>query len=330
MPFEGSHGIKAIPKYPKKMTTQRLVTLLLLSPLAALEFRIRMRGWRVPLLLGLAAGVPMAVYLLRLHSLWPGHLSPAEYLRLSAATGHRIFYEMMTAEALLCLLLMPALSAATFAQDCEKNRLEELLRTPLRDEELLLGKLGPILSFMLIILCCALPAATMSFILGGVSPSDVYDCLLFIIPAVIFQALLGLSFSLVAKNVTIATALAYLAFAGCLLAMVIPGLTLFAAVLATFPTFFIIGIIVLMRIDFYRYVWPVYAIATILLFITLSVYFSRGHPIPVFRGFFGEYWFQWSIIYLYVHLLGIMLIYPYALQLLKRLRPGYWQGRGKL
>ncbi len=335
-----------MPKYPQKMTARRLVTLLLCSPLAVQELRVRMRGWRVPLLLGMAAGLPIIVYMLRLHSLWQHGLTPAEYLRWSANTGHRIFYEMMTAEALLCLLLMPALAAATFAQDREKQRLEALLLTPLSDAELLLGKLGPIVSFMLIILCCALPVATMSFILGGVSPSDVYTCLLFIITAGIFQALLGIFISLLAKNVTVATALAYLAFAGwnvLLLAMVNFWLTLFSVLLALLPAIIITGgmemLVAKLRKNFYRrFVWLIFFIITSLLVIVFSVIFRNYlvqipltpaslpnfiavlSPIPVFLGIFGKYGFEWAVIYFAVHLAGILLIYPHVLKRLKRLR----------
>ena len=189
-----------------KINLRQICTLLFFSPVAVLERHVRMRGRRTPLLLGIATGLPILFFLFRLHSLWPLNLTPAEYLRWSAATGHRLFLEIMTLEALLILLLMPALMAGTIAGERWSGRWEALALTTLSNQSILMGKLGSVLEFVLFMLSCAIPVAAMAFILGGISPLEVLACLLLIIVSAVLQGVLGLYTSTGASSVAVAVA----------------------------------------------------------------------------------------------------------------------------
>ena len=117
-------------------------------------------------------------------------LYPRDYLRWSAVTGRELFLEIMTAEAACLLLMLPAMLAGAFAAERTRHHLDTLLLTPLSNEELLLGKLGGPLTLIGVLLCCALPTATMAFVLGGVAPTEVVYCLLIILVAAMLHGIL--------------------------------------------------------------------------------------------------------------------------------------------
>lgn len=201
------------------------------------ELRSRMRGWRAPGLLLLVAGGAGAVYLIRLWMLWPMHVTPDEFLIQIAALGHRLFIEVMATAALLCMGIVPALTAGAFAEERENRTFEALLLTHLDHEEMIIGKLGAMIGFVLFLLIGVLPVAALSFVFGGVSPGDVVIALVLILTTVLAQGMLGIYISLRASGTAVAAGIIVFAYLAWMLL-----LSVVALLLLNFPTIVAVAI----------------------------------------------------------------------------------------
>ena len=93
-------------------------------------------------------------------------------LRSSGAPGSGLFYLFCGAQALLVMVLLPALAAGALAQERENRSLESLLLTPLSTFQIVIGKAAGVLAFALLLLAASLPLSALCFLLGGVSPSE--------------------------------------------------------------------------------------------------------------------------------------------------------------
>jgi len=264
-------------------TISSRINMLFSSPVAVKEMRTRMRGWRTPVLLGAATGLPMLFFLVRLWMLLPGALPLAEYLQSMAHIGHQLFVEQMVVEALLCNLLVPVLVAGSFAGERETQMLEALFLSRLTVRELLWGKFWPMLLFVLMILGCALPVMAITFAFGSVSPNDIIGSLLLILSTVTFQGMLGLYISIRSSRTVMAVALGFLAYLGWLVLLVGLILTCFQMkllILALFitliPALLVSGFIEhYMRWPFIRIFWLSYT-TLIIAFSIVATFLSSG------------------------------------------------------
>jgi ABC-type transport system involved in multi-copper enzyme maturation permease subunit len=128
----------------------------------------------------------------------------------AAALGTNLFHWFGWSQALLIVLLLPALATGALSQERERRTLEPLLLTPLSPLQIVWGKGVGVLAFAALLLLATVPLTSLCFLLGGVSPGDVigvYCCLLGLAACV---TALGLGCSAKWENTTQATLMCYL------------------------------------------------------------------------------------------------------------------------
>ncbi len=179
-------------------------------PVLVKEMRTRMRGTRTPVLLFIATGITIGVALCILMPQWDQYTSdPTTLHRNLGDMGRNLFIGLMIIEAVLCALFAPALTAGAISAEREQQTLDLLLLTRLSPMNIIVGKLISSLSFILVILLCALPVAAISFLLGGVSPAQLWWSLLMILATVLNFGCMGVYASSRFQKTATAVTIAY-------------------------------------------------------------------------------------------------------------------------
>ena len=135
------------------------------------EMRSLMRQGRAPVALGVctAAGVAVVCLFMALTPELRDGCTPEAMAR----AGRRLFRWLTLLEAAVVVVLTPLLTADALAGERRRGTLEALLLTRLTPRELVRGKLGAALGFLLAALGCLLPVQATGLLLGGVSPWEI-------------------------------------------------------------------------------------------------------------------------------------------------------------
>lgn len=91
----------------------------------------------------------------------------------SNGVGRSLFGIFWWAQAMLVVLVLPALAAGSLAQERERQTLEPLLLTPLTSSQIVWGKAVGVLLFGALLIMASVPVTSLCFLLNGISPSDV-------------------------------------------------------------------------------------------------------------------------------------------------------------
>ena len=187
-------------------------TLTLDNPVVTKEFRSRMRGARAYwLLFGYLLLLSLTLFFAYL-SWWNSHQVAMDYGgggQAGFTVGRTFFLVLFYAQAILVTLITPALTAGAISIEREQRTFEMLRSTTLPPRAITLGKLASSVSFIVLLLTSSLPLVSLCFLLGGVSPGEVFfGYLLLVCDAFVFGAI-GLAWSAYAANTATATALSY-------------------------------------------------------------------------------------------------------------------------
>ena len=177
-------------------------------PVAMKEMRTRMRGSRAPMILLLTTGLIILGVLLLMWQQWD-QLAQANDMRHSGQIGRLLFAGLFSGEALICWLIVPALTAGAISLEREQQTLEMLLLTRLSGLNIILGKLLSSLGFIFVILLCALPIAAVSFLFGGVSPAEIAWATAVVLSTTILFGAMGVYCSATFRTTGTAIVLAY-------------------------------------------------------------------------------------------------------------------------
>ena len=190
-------------------------------PVLMKEMRSRMRGLRAPVLLLITTGITIAVALLIIMLSWSDmDGSGADDM---AEVGKTLFIAMVVCQGIICALIAPALTAGCISIEKEQQTLEGLFLTRLSCRNIVLGKLFSSLGFLLLVLLCALPVMSLSFLLGGVALADLGWSFAIILATVALFGAIGVYCSARCGKTAAAVTLAYVC---CLLALGIVGLVI--------------------------------------------------------------------------------------------------------
>jgi ABC-type transport system involved in multi-copper enzyme maturation permease subunit len=196
------------------------------------ELRTRMRGarayWIVLVYVGCLAVVLLANY-------YPAATGPAPVgggapAGVSASQlGQRIFTYVFCIQGILIALITPAMTAGSITTEREQRSYDLLRTTPLSAGGVIRGKLGAAVLFVGLLLTATLPVASISLLLGGVSPAEIGSTYLVLGATITTFGAVGLFWSALAPRTAPATAGAYVSAAAFFLA------TLAIGVVATSP-----------------------------------------------------------------------------------------------
>lgn len=141
-------------------------------PVLTKEMRSRMRGMRTQWLLFLCTGVFSTVAIFML--MWFGNeFSQYNSPQDTSQIGKTLFSVLAYVEGGLLALIVPSFTAGAISLEREQQTLETLLLTPLSTRNIIMGKLLSALGLITLLLVCTLPVIAVTFMLGGVAPSQV-------------------------------------------------------------------------------------------------------------------------------------------------------------
>ncbi len=181
------------------------------NPVITKELRGRMRGARTYwLLFGYLLLLSLILFFSYL-GWWNQHSSEMDRGSVSAGfTVGRTFFEILFySQAVMIALITPALTAGAISVEREQRTFEMLRGTILRPRAIVWGKLASSVSFVALLLTSSLPLLSLCFLLGGVSPGEVFFAYILLVGDAFLFGAIGLCWSAYAANTATATVLSY-------------------------------------------------------------------------------------------------------------------------
>jgi len=179
------------------------------NPIIAKELKSRMRGRQGFILLTayllLISLVIVSVYYYSVGDWNAARITPDAL----AETGKRIFGMVVLFEFALILFIGPALTSGAISSERERGTFDLLRASLLSSRELVLGKLGAAVAYLLLLILAALPLQSLAFFLGGVGMAEMVVSLVMLTVSAFFFCVLGLYFSSIARKTSTANILAY-------------------------------------------------------------------------------------------------------------------------
>lgn len=127
--------------------------------------------------------------------------------------GKGMFLTFFVVLILAICLIFPAFTAGAISSERERMTFELLRVTLLKPHQYLVGKMGPVIIYILILLSASLPVAILMLPLGGISTAELAYCYLVTLISAIAFSLSGLMCSSVFRNTRSSTGVTY-AFVG--------------------------------------------------------------------------------------------------------------------
>jgi ABC-type transport system involved in multi-copper enzyme maturation permease subunit len=90
-----------------------------------------------------------------------------------AMIGRSLYGSVIWLQAIVILILTPALVAGAIAEDRQRNVLPNLLASPLSGAEIVLGKLSARLMNLVVLITLGLPVVSIALFLGGIEPLEI-------------------------------------------------------------------------------------------------------------------------------------------------------------
>lgn len=181
------------------------------NPVITKELRGRMRGARTYwLLFGYLLLLSLILFFSYL-GWWNSHSNSMDIGGSSAGftVGRTFFKTLFYSQAVMIALITPALTAGAISIEREQRTFEMLRGTILRPRSIVWGKLASSVSFVALLLTSSLPLLSLCFLLGGVSPGEVFFAYLLLVGDAFLFGAIGLCWSAYAANTATATVLSY-------------------------------------------------------------------------------------------------------------------------
>jgi ABC-2 type transport system permease protein len=175
----------------------------MLNPLLIKEFRLQTRGWET-----YAVGT---IYVLALSA-----LTFSLFWEVSADDGAQdpgygkgMFLAFAVVLTLAICLICPAFTVGAISSEREQLTFDQLRVTLLKPHQILIGKAGPTLIYLLILLFASIPIASLIIPAGGISLTEVFLTYLIAFISALTFSLTGLMWSSIYKNTRASTVMTY-------------------------------------------------------------------------------------------------------------------------
>ncbi len=181
------------------------------NPVVTKELRGRMRGARTYWLLFGYLFLLSLLFFFWYLGWWSSHANAMQNGAASAGfTAGRMFFKVLFyAQAVMIALITPALTAGGISVEREQRTFEMLRSTVLKPRSIVWGKLVSSVSFVVLLLTSSLPLLSLCFLLGGVSPGEVFFAYVLLAGDALLFGAIGLCWSAYAANTATATVLSY-------------------------------------------------------------------------------------------------------------------------
>lgn len=188
------------------------------NPVLRREMVERMRGGRTFVVLTLYLGL-LSVVLYGTYEVGRSSGDPAE----AALLGRSIFEWQLFFMLLLVLFLVPGQAAGAIAGERERQTLVPLQVTLLSPPQILLGKIGAAVAFLLLLVVATVPLLSVSYLIGGVTLGEILGGVLAVLFVGLAVGCVSATISTFSRRVQGATVLSY----GAVLLLVLGTLALY-------------------------------------------------------------------------------------------------------
>jgi ABC-type transport system involved in multi-copper enzyme maturation permease subunit len=177
-----------------------------INPLLSKEMRLEMRTWRTFIMLSLyllaLGGFGTIFFISMSRGLNMGYTD-------SAQLGRSMFTFMAVLQFVLIVLLVPSLTANAISAEKQSQTFDLLVCTQLTPVGIILGKLAASLSTVFLLIVASLPLYGFIFLLGGVSPGELFILLMILMVNALFLGSVTVLFSARFKKTSAAFIAAY-------------------------------------------------------------------------------------------------------------------------
>ena len=179
------------------------------NPLLVKELRSRMRGARAYwILFAYLTVLGIALVLTYANWRWRAEVEGGAFV-----IGRKFFETLFFVQVGLVCLIAPGLTAGTITVEKEQRSYDLLAVTPMKARSIIIGKLISAISFSVLLVTSSLPLVSVCFLLGGVSPGEVFFAYVVLLLAAFMYGSIGMMWSAVSRNTSTATVATYLTVA---------------------------------------------------------------------------------------------------------------------
>lgn len=179
------------------------------NPIIAKELKGRMRSKQgfimLTAYLALISLVIISVYFISTNNQSVSRINPDALQRL----GKQIFNTVVMLELLMIVFIGPALTSGAISSERERGTFDLLRTSLLSSRDLIVGKLGSTVIYLLLLILTALPLQSLAFFLGGVGIPEMFISIGMLAASAFFFCTLGLYFSTLVKRTIVATVFSY-------------------------------------------------------------------------------------------------------------------------
>jgi ABC-2 type transport system permease protein len=176
------------------------------NPVLRREMVERVRGGRTFVVLTLYLGL-LSVVLYGTYEVGRSSRDPAE----AALLGRGMFEWLLFFMLLLVLFLVPGQAAGAVAGERERQTLVPLQVTLLSPQQILLGKIGAAVAFLLLLVVATVPLLSVSYLIGGVTIGEVFGGVVAVVFVGLVVGCVSATISTFSRRVQGATVLSYAA-----------------------------------------------------------------------------------------------------------------------
>lgn len=215
------------PKAARRSLRERLAAATVDNPVLVKEFRTRMRGTRAYwILLGytllIAAILGFIYYLFEQSVATSDGFTAAS--RSAQTLGRVMYHVVFISQAVMVALITPAITAGAITIEREQRSYDLLVTTPLRPADLIRGKLAAAVSFVVLLLTASLPLVSLTFLVGGVSPAEIFFSYVLIALGAYVCGATGIFWSATLRSTAVATVATYMTVLALFMVSVVPGI----------------------------------------------------------------------------------------------------------
>ncbi|HTE20137.1 MAG TPA: ABC transporter permease subunit, partial [Armatimonadota bacterium] len=138
--------------------------------------------------------------------------------------GRAMYYFVFIAQAIMVALITPAITSGAVTIEREQRSYELLVTTPLRPADLIRGKLTAAVSFVVLLLTASLPLVSLSFLVGGVSPAEIFFSYVIVALSAYVYGCIGIFWSATLRTTAAATVVTYLTVLSIFVLTLFPGI----------------------------------------------------------------------------------------------------------
>ena len=179
------------------------------NPIIAKELKSRMRGRQgFVMLTAYLALISLVIAGIYFFSTDNGSISRSDP-DAQQNLGKLVFNTVVILEFLMIVFIGPALTSGAISSEREHGTFDLLRTSLLSSRDLVLGKLGSAVAYLLLLIFTALPLQSLAFFLGGVGMAEMVISIMMLAASVFLFCTLGLYFSCISKRTIIATVFSY-------------------------------------------------------------------------------------------------------------------------